>query len=413
MVAERLEVLASNPTKEQLDVAAALGIKIPPKTPATVAAVVLRAGLEHVLRRGTGRTVEIPEVLREIERELKIAKRERAVLITGTSEELSAWFEARYMIKSARGLRAAQPNVGDIVATMSQPDDLRVISSIGEDGRVYMKGRPPRKAWPNHLSVVERVGGAKYAALVASVESALINGARYDATMASKLVSLEAYKLPNRVPSSEAIRGLEELLESGERKEEPFQSLLTKFPALLGACVSGGWDTYVIPKQRLGAEHVTDFLVLGLNSVGPQWLAVELEAPRHKILTQGGSLSGATRHAIQQIQDWREWLTKHIAYAHSELNLHGLTNRVPGLVVIGRDNPSAERQASRAQSAEDSRIDVHSWDWILRTSQRLAGDGISVSEIAWENAETLSRSGSRGALSLAQLLDDAEIPDTW
>lgn len=87
----------------------------------------------------------------------------------------------------------------------------------------------------------------------------------------------------------------------------------------------GGWKTFVIPKQKLGAEHVTDFLVLGINSAGPQWVTVEIEASRHRIVIKDGSLSRPTRHAIKQIQDWRNWLTSNVAYAHMELALYGLT----------------------------------------------------------------------------------------
>jgi hypothetical protein len=39
-----------------------------------------------------------------------------------------------------------------------------------------------------------------------------------------------------------------ELLESAETDEEPFQALLTRYPALLSATVVGGWRTFVIPK---------------------------------------------------------------------------------------------------------------------------------------------------------------------
>jgi hypothetical protein len=71
-----------------------------------------------------------------------------------------------------------------------------------------------------------------------------------------------------------------------------------------------------------------------------------------------------------------------IAYAHNEHHLYGLTNRVPGLVVIGRDDPRAERAASRAQSGEGSQIDIHSWDWLLRHAQRLAADSLHLSDFA-------------------------------
>ena len=74
------------------------------------------------------------------------------------------------------------------------------------------------------------------------------------------------------------------------------------------------------------------------------------------------------------------WLTRNVAYAQGELHLYGLTNQAPGLVIIGRDDPSAERNASRAQSAEEPRIAIHSWDWLLRHARNLSANVVRVSK---------------------------------
>ncbi len=95
------------------------------------------------------------------------------------------------------------------------------------------------------------------------------------------------------------------------------------------------------------------------------------------------TLSSPTRHAIAQVHDWREWLTSNVAYAQSELGLHGITNRSPGLVIIGRDDPSAERDASRSQSAEEGRIEIHSWDWLLRHFRNVGRN--RAADFAYEN----------------------------
>ena len=298
---------AAQPSDAQRTTAAALGIDLPENIPATVAAVVLKQYLSDVLLEDVGRAGEIPDALLTLEDDLEIGG--HAALVTGSRAEVSAWFAARYMVMTARGLRSNRPGIGDVVTSSAWPGEQRVISSIGDDGRVYMKGRPARKAWPNHLQIVERVGEPGYAGRVAAIRAALLNGASYKLMDLDRLEPLREFKLASHVPSPEAIRALEELLESGERREEPFQVLLTRYPSLLAATVVGGWRTYVIPKQRLGAEHVPDFLVLGINSLGPQWLMVEIEATRHPIVNKDDTLSGPTRHAIKQIQDWSEWLT--------------------------------------------------------------------------------------------------------
>lgn len=147
--------------------------------------------------------------------------------------------------------------------------------------------------------------------------------------------------------------------------------MIERNPELLASLVQGHWETFVIPQKRLGAEHVTDFLVLGVTSQGPEWVAVELEAPRRELLTKRGRLREAVQHAVNQIQDWREWLTVNVAYAQNQHHLVGLTNRVPGLVIIGRADPAAEREPARRRHAEQDQIQIHSWDWLLREIQRI------------------------------------------
>lgn len=379
MVAEKLERLAKSPTTEQLRVGKALGISLPTSVPAPVVGVILQQKLASALFKGIGNQAVLPDSLGVLEDELGVT--DRAFLITHSREEVSAWFNARYMEMTARGLRHLKPAEGDVVQ-LSKADQRRVISSIGEDGRVYFKGRPSNRAWPNHLVMVARVGDPEHAALVAAVDAALRNSANYTSVGFESLAVLEPYALQSRVPAPEALRAFEDLIESGETLEPPFQKLIETYPALLASTVIGSWKTYVIPQKRLGAEYVPDFLVLGINSLGPHWVAVEIEAARHSILNKNQTLSPATRHAVEQIKDWREWLTDNVAYAQMTLGLPGLTNRVPGLVVIGRDAPSASRRPSRAQSVEDSAITIHSWDWLLRSAQQMARHPLQPSELA-------------------------------
>lgn len=383
LIAERLEALSTAPTDEQVQVAAATGISIPSDVPAPVAAIIIQDGLASVLFRKLGKKVEIPDALTELENDLEI--NEPAFLRTGSTEEVSAWFQARYMLKTARGLRALKPSEGDVVSNPSKPNSNRVVSSIGEDGRVYFKGRPAGASWPNHLVMIEPLGSLKNAEAVAAVDAALRNASAYASISHESFRALQEFALEKNAPESEAVRALEELLESGERVEQPFQKLLEMYPTLLASTVMGGWKTFVIPQKRLGSEYVPDFLVLGVNSVGPQWVTVEIEAARHPIQNTDGTFSSATRHGVKQVQDWRDWLTTNVAYAQTELNLHGITNRAPGLVIIGRDNPSFSRNPARAQSAEDARIEVHSWDWLLRHAKNMMMNGSQVSDFATSN----------------------------
>lgn len=384
LVADHLEKLVSGPTPVQASVAAKLGLALPVDLPAPVAAVVLRGYLDEALRHSLRSADGVPEVLGDIEDELGLERTES--LITDTREEVSAWFESRYMLKTARGLRLLQPAVGDVVSSAGwKAGERRVISSIQDNGRVFMKLKPIRSAWPNNLELVERVGALGYAAAAKSAQDSVLNATVSTSTNLDNFAPLARYELASHVPAPEAIRALEELLESGEKREEPLQRTLTQYPELLAPLVVGGWKTYVIPKPRLGSEYVPDFLVLGINSVGPQWVTVEIEGARHKILTNNGKLRQQTRHAIEQVEDWREWLIRNVGYAQTQHGFHGLTTHAAGLVIIGRDDPSAERQASRARSEENGRIAVHSWDWLLRGARNLNGHALYKTSFAVEN----------------------------
>lgn len=384
LVADRLDTLVTGPSAEQLVVAKSLGVPLSGSLPAPVAAVVIRHHLSAELRIGFRAVDDVPEVLGDIEDELSVTRTES--LITGTHEEVTAWFESRYILKTIRGLRALRPQVGDVVSSAGwKAGERRVISTIQDSGRIFMKLKPVRSAWPNNLEMVERVGSRGYAAAVKSVGESVLNATVSASTNLVNFAPLAKYELKSHVPAPEAIRALEELLESGEKREEPLQKVLTQYPELLASTVVGGWKTFVIPKPRLGSEYVPDFLVLGINSVGPQWVTIEIEGARHKILTNKGKLAQQTRHAIEQVEDWREWLTRNVSYAQMEQGYHGLTTRAPGLVIIGRDDPAAERQASRARSEEAARIAVHSWDWLLRGARNLSGHALYKTKFAVDN----------------------------
>jgi hypothetical protein len=384
LIADRLETLVAGPSAEQLIVATRLGVTLAASLPAPVAAVVIRRHLSAELRVAFRTVDEVPGVLGDIEDELGIARTE--TLLTDTYEEVTAWFESRYILKTIRGLRALQPQVGDVVSSVGwKPGEQRVISSIQDSGRIFMKLKPVRSAWPNNLETVERFGSPGYVAAVKSIGESILNSTVSSSTNLDNFAPLAKYELASHVPAPEAIRALEELLESGEKREEPLQKVLTQYPELLASTVIGGWKTFVIPKPRLGSEYVPDFLVLGINSVGPQWVAIEIEGARHKILTNKGKLAHQTRHAIEQVEDWREWLTRNVSYMQMEQGYHGLTTRAPGLVIIGRDDPAAERQASRARSEEAARIAVHSWDWLLRGARNLSGHALYKTRFAADN----------------------------
>ncbi|WP_285723890.1 Shedu anti-phage system protein SduA domain-containing protein [Psychromicrobium xiongbiense] len=391
-IAASLESLLTGPTSEQRFLASALKIKLAEDVPAFVAAAILGDSVAPAIMRPRSRREPNVDDLERIEAELDIDP----APVTGetSAEVVSAWIGARYIEKRLRGLRVLQPEEGDIVRTLGSKSDLMLISSVDGRGRVHMKGGRGLSAWPDNLQFVARRGlSDDYDALAAEVANRLKNEKSDYGPNSLLLDKIKRYRLDTIRPRAAALHELEDLLDAGDGSEGPLQKLIERHPQLLAGLVLGNNGTYVIPQQALGAEFRADFLVLGINSIGPQWVLVELEASKHRLHNKDESLTSAVRHAVGQIQEWREWLTSNVVYAQQELGLHGLTNKAHGLVVIGRAGPTVLRDPVRSQVREQQDIQIHSWDWILRQARQLAdgafpaavyAEGIASAETAEE-----------------------------
>lgn len=376
-IAQELKLRATTPSTAQIELSTKLGIQLRSDLPYPVAACVLRGHLAPSLNLNMREEEdrEIPEALGELEDELGTPR--TTSLLTNSREEVGAWFEARYCLKTANGLDTLRPEAGDIVTSSGWPQkgEERVISSIGPNGRVHMKGRPSRSAWPNALERIAKKGDADYSTLVTKINNGLRNRAPVHSVSIDKFTPLHKWKVSVDGQSEEVIRQLEDLLESGEVNERPFQKLIEEHPELLSSLVVGNIATYVIPQAHLGEDYIPDFLVLGLNSLGPSWVTVEIEAPRHPVTLKDGSPDANLRHALKQVDDWRSWLEDNIGYAHTRYGLHGLTTHAQGLVVIGRGDVRGVADAQIVRTAREKRIDIHSWDWVLREARNRSGNG--------------------------------------
>ena len=162
---------------------------------------------------------------------------------------------------------------------------------------------------------------------------------------------------------------------STAKREEELQSFLANNPWLLAAQLAGGHGRWVIPKKRLGAEHVPDFLVGERSSAGFEWFAVELKSPKAKMFTKAGDPTRYLNRAISQIHAWRNWLETNQNYAarprtESGLGLTDISARLDGLIVIGRSKDIDEStNGRRREIARSDRIKIHSYDWLLGSGQ--------------------------------------------
>ena len=170
------------------------------------------------------------------------------------------------------------------------------------------------------------------------------------------------------------VASFEATLDSANGEGE-MQNYLEQNPLLLIQYLGGGHGRWVVPHKRLGAEHVTDFIIGERDSMGFHWTAVELESPKDKVFNKNGDFSAKTNHAIRQISDWRSWLKKNQNYAsrpRSEqgLGLKDIDPDLPGLIIISREkdvDPSTQER--RRQQSNQLNIRIHTYDWLLRNAR--------------------------------------------
>jgi hypothetical protein len=108
-------------------------------------------------------------------------------------------------------------------------------------------------------------------------------------------------------------------------------------------------------------------------SIGYEWYLVELESPRAQLFTRAGHPTVVLNRAINQIVSWRSWLTANRDYAARPrrdlgLGLTDMTPAPPGLILIGRrDAARKEMTAVRRQYAQDLRIEIHTYDFLIES----------------------------------------------
>lgn len=110
-------------------------------------------------------------------------------------------------------------------------------------------------------------------------------------------------------------------------KEEILQVFLKENPLLM---IPNG---QAIPKQKLGEDFCTDFVLIDMLDQGRQYTLVEIEKSSHHVFTKNGELRSQVQHAVHQTCQWDVWLQTHSAYIREKL---------PGfespqyMIVIGR-----------------------------------------------------------------------------
>lgn len=172
----------------------------------------------------------------------------------------------------------------------------------------------------------------------------------------------------NHSPILQAVRDeWQALLVDDTRTEPAYQKFLTNHAGLL---LPQHWnrEDLVVAELRLGADHKVDFLsVKSQRSYGFVYTLIEIETPHTPPFTQGGQPNARLTHALQQIRDWKAWISENVTEAKrlfpsKQHRLYGEAH-FEYMVIMGRRGDSQEHQGKRNQLSQESDTGIRSFDW--------------------------------------------------
>lgn len=149
----------------------------------------------------------------------------------------------------------------------------------------------------------------------------------------------------------------------------------------------GHHNAFIIPEFMLGNSYKVDYLLIGKNSGGYEFVFVELENPYGKITLKDGSIGETFRKGIKQINDWDEWLEANYIsiketfqkYKHPNEQLPNEfisldKTRIHYVVIAGRRNDFNERTyKEKRRYAEKHKILLLHYDNLCDSAKSVIG----------------------------------------
>jgi hypothetical protein len=146
------------------------------------------------------------------------------------------------------------------------------------------------------------------------------------------------------------------------KNERSLQGILKATPSLLRCLSMDTIDFWCFDQPSLGGEYFPDFLLCCRTSAGYIWEFVEIESPQARILTKDGKPAATLRDAISQINDWRIWLRKNIAYAHNHLGFKDIDAEARGWVIIGRRSMISAEHVLKYRELSKNNLEIITYD---------------------------------------------------
>lgn len=129
---------------------------------------------------------------------------------------------------------------------------------------------------------------------------------------------LDAVDLRNKEEElKNKLDGFNELVASNSSKETDLLNYINsnEAPFIIGSILQrydfGHHESFVFPEFPLGNSIRIDYLIVGRNSRGYHFIAVELEAPNGRTTLKTGDPGDAMRKGTTQIDSWKDWFMNH------------------------------------------------------------------------------------------------------
>jgi hypothetical protein len=161
------------------------------------------------------------------------------------------------------------------------------------------------------------------------------------------------------------IDAFKDLLEIATTEEE-IQKYLKENPILI--------QTYseLIPKQKLGEDFITDFVLVNIIDQGSKYTFVEIEKANMPIFTKQGEFTYQFKHAEKQILfEWDTWLQDNQDYIKRKLT--GFEYPPKYLIIAGRSEEmnETEKKYIRSYNRNQENLEFLTYDDIIKKSEEL------------------------------------------
>ena len=184
------------------------------------------------------------------------------------------------------------------------------------------------------------------------------------------------------------------LIEQPGVKESKLHEFLSEHASLFF-----GQRLFVISRAELGSDFQADFVVARDEaSYGINYTFVEIETPQSPVYNRAGDPSAKLTHAMQQVRDWKTWLTRYRGHVRrffpSEYFGWDEFTNLSFCVVIGRRGSANLETAKRNALSRETGVIIRSFDYLtdlLRARFSFISNSASVGEPSGVSPTILNR----------------------